>query len=153
MRFKAEVRRLADHENLSFNYVWKREILKRFIERVASSSYGENFILKGAICLSHQIDLHRETQDLDFLVRNLETNIDAVHEYLQHICAVSIADGFEFQLLAVDLLNHNHMKYPGYTISVLAILGHTKTKIFIDIGVGDVVEPVVIVINNSNWCD
>jgi predicted nucleotidyltransferase component of viral defense system len=36
------------------------------------------------------------------------------------------------------------MKYPGYQVSVLGKLGNTKTKVFIDVGVGDSVMPTEI---------
>jgi predicted nucleotidyltransferase component of viral defense system len=37
-----------------------------------------------------------------------------------------------------------HMKYPGYQVSVWGRLGNTKTKVFIDVGVGDSVKPTEI---------
>ena len=36
------------------------------------------------------------------------------------------------------------MQYPGYVVSVVGHIGKTKTKIFIDVGVGDAVKPTEI---------
>ena len=57
---------------------------------------------------------------------------------------MQVDDGFAFESLDVQLLAHTHMQYPGYSVSVIAHLGKTRTKIFIDIGVGDVVKPTEI---------
>jgi predicted nucleotidyltransferase component of viral defense system len=57
-----------------------------------------------------------------------------------------LADGFNFENLEVGPLPHVHMKYPGYQISVMGRLGNTKTKVFIDVGVGDAVKPTEITI-------
>lgn len=57
---------------------------------------------------------------------------------------ITLTDRFIFENLDVGPLPHAHMKYPGYQVSVMGKLGNTKTKVFIDIGVGDAVKPTEI---------
>ena len=96
------------------------------------------------MCLIQYIDLQRETRDLDFLVRGLDASIEDIQKYLTEVSNLQLADGFNFENLEVGPLPHAHMKYPGYQISVMGRLGGTKTRVFIDIGVGDAVKPTEI---------
>lgn len=76
--------------------------------------------------------------------KNLTASIDDVKKYLTEVSTITISDGFTFENLDVGPLPHAHMKYPGYQVSVIGKLGNTKTKVFIDIGVGDAVKATEI---------
>lgn len=138
---KEKVKSIAQKQNRTFNDVWQEVVLERWLARLASSNYRKNFIFKGAMCLLRYIELGRETRDLDFLIKDLTASIDDVKKYLSEVSAMELPDGFSFEKLDVGPLPHAHMKYPGYQVSVFGILGSTKTKVFIDIGVGDAVRP------------
>lgn len=138
---KEKVKSIAQKQNRTFNDVWQEVVLERWLARLASSNYRKNFIFKGAMCLLRYIELGRETRDLDFLIKDLTASIDDVKKYLSEVSAIELTDGFSFEKLDVGPLPHAHMKYPGYQVSVFGILGSTKTKVFIDIGVGDAVKP------------
>lgn len=138
---KEKVKSIAQKQNRTFNDVWQEVVLERWLARLASSNYRKNFIFKGAMCLLRYIELGRETRDLDFLIKDLTASIDDVKKYLSEVSAMELTDGFSFEKLDVGPLPHAHMKYPGYQVSVFGILGSTKTKVFIDIGVGDAVKP------------
>jgi predicted nucleotidyltransferase component of viral defense system len=90
--------------------------------------------------------LSLDTRDLDFLIRDLDASIEDIQKYLTEVSNHQLADGFNFENLEVGPLPHVHMKYPGYQISVMGRLGNTKTKVFIDVGVGDAVKPTEITI-------
>lgn len=141
---KEKVKNIAQKEKRTFNDVWQEVVLERWLARLAVSPYRKNFIFKGAMCLLRYIDLQRETRDLDFLIKDLTTSIDDVKKYLTEVSALTLSDGFTFENLDVGPLPHAHMKYPGYQVSIIGKLGNTKTKAFIDIGVGDVVKPTEI---------
>lgn len=141
---KEKVKNIAQKEKRTFNDVWQEVVLERWLARLAVSPYRKNFIFKGAMCLLRYIDLQRETRDLDFLIKDLTASIDDVKKYLTEVSALTLSDGFTFENLDVGPLPHAHMKYPGYQVSIIGKLGNTKTKVFIDIGVGDVVKPTEI---------
>lgn len=141
---KEKVRAIALKQGRTFNDVWQEVVLERWLARLASSPYRKHFIFKGAMCLLRYIDLQRETRDLDFLIRDLDASIENIKKYLAEVSIHQLADGFNFENLEVGPLPHAHMKYPGYQVSVIGKLGSTKTKVFIDIGVGDSVKPTEI---------
>lgn len=141
---KEKVKRIAQKQGRTFNDIWQEVVLERWLARLATSQYRKNFIFKGAMCLLRYVELQRETRDLDFLIKNLTASIEDVRRYLTEVSNQEIPDGFAFENLEVGPLPHLHMKYPGYQVSVLGKLGNTKTKVFIDIGVGDAVKPTEI---------
>lgn len=143
---KEKVKAIAQKQGRTFNDVWQEVVLERWLARLASSPYRKHFIFKGAMCLMRYIDLQRETRDLDFLIKDLDATVEDIQKYLTEVSNHQLADGFNFENLAVGPLPHAHMKYPGYQISVVGRLGGTKTKVFIDIGVGDAVRPTEITI-------
>lgn len=141
---KEKVKNIAQIQGRTFNDVWQEVVLERWLARLASSQYKKHFIFKGAMCLLRYIELQRETRDLDFLIKDLTASIEDVRKYLTEVSNHSLPDGFVFENLDVGPLPHAHMKYPGYQVSVIGKLGNTKTKVFIDIGVGDTVKPTEI---------
>lgn len=78
------------------------------------------------------------------MIKDLTASIDDIKKYLTEVSTITISDGFTFENLDVVPLPHAHMKYPGYQVSVIGKLGNTKTKVFIDIGVGDAVKATEI---------
>lgn len=143
---KEKVKSIAQKNGRTFNDVWQEVVLERWIARLSKSKYRKNFIFKGAMCLLRYVDLNRETRDLDFLIQDLSASIDEIKNYLTEVSEVDMKDGFKFEELQVGPLPHAHMKYPGYSVSVIGKLGSTKTKVFIDIGVGDAVRPTELTI-------
>jgi predicted nucleotidyltransferase component of viral defense system len=141
---KEKVKTIATKQRRTFNDVWQEVVLERWLARLASSEYRKHFIFKGAMCLTRYIDLQRETRDLDFLLKDLSASIEEIQKYLSEVSSIDLADGFVFENFEVGPLPHAHMKYPGYQVSVMGKLGSTKTKVFIDIGVGDAVKPTEI---------
>jgi predicted nucleotidyltransferase component of viral defense system len=141
---KERIKAIAQKQGRTFNDVWQEVVLERWLSRLAKSKYRKNFIFKGAMCLLRYIDLQRETRDLDFLIKDLQASIEDVRKYLSEVSNLSLEDGFSFDTLEVSLLAHTHMQYPGYSVSVVGHLGKTKTKLFIDVGVGDSVKPTEI---------
>ena len=141
---KERVKALSKKQGRPFNDVWQEVVLERWLSRLAKSEYRKSFIFKGAMCLLRYIDLERETRDLDFLLKDLQGSIENVRKYLSEVSALDVNDGFLFDELDVRLLEHTHMQYPGYSFSAVGHVGKTKTKIFIDVGVGDAVKPTEI---------
>lgn len=141
---KERVKKIAEKQGRTFNDVWQEVVLERWLSRLAKSKYRKNFIFKGALCLQRYIEIQRETRDLDFLLKDLQGSIDDIRKYLGEVSSSDVDDGFSFDSLNVQLLAHTHMQYPGYSVSVIGHLGKTRTKIFIDVGVGDVVKPTEI---------
>ena len=115
---------------------------ERFLVRLANSKYRDHFVLKGGILLSKYIEIGRETTDLDFLARKISNEVAGLKAIFEEIANIDPKDGFAFQEVRANILAQPHMGYSGAEISMIAYFGKTRFKVAIDIGFGDIVDPV-----------
>ncbi len=146
---KEKVKKIAAAQGRAFNEVWLQVILERWLVRLFMSSYTEKFIFKGGMCLSRYLAIGRETKDLDFLLRGLAGTEKNLKEVFAQISTIDAKDGFVFESISVNPLAHRHMKYPGYELSMRAVIGSTRTHLHVDIGIGDLVKPENLTISLS----
>jgi predicted nucleotidyltransferase component of viral defense system len=139
---KDRIKAIAKAQNRAFNDVWKALALERFLARLARSDKLDRFIFKGGFLLAKYLRLGRETTDLDFSLTETEGKVEVIRALINEILSLSYDDGFAFEGLEVQEMNHSHMNYPGYEVRTTACLGQTRTKIRMDIGIGDRVLPV-----------
>lgn len=139
---KARLRLIAKETRRDPADLWQNLIIERFLVRLAKSNYRERFVLKGAVLLSKYIHLGRETKDLDFLAKGVSNKVDDLSLIFKEVSRIEVNDGFTFQNVKVDQLAHPHMRYSGAEISAMAYFGEIKRKLSIDIGFGDIVEPI-----------
>jgi predicted nucleotidyltransferase component of viral defense system len=140
--FKAKLRAIAKEKNRDPADLWQNLTLERFLVRLAKSNFREHFVLKGGILLSKYIEIGRETSDLDFLAQSLSNGVGELRNIFEEIASIDLKDGFIFQELKVSELAHPHMGYPGAEVAMIAYFGNIRFKVAIDIGFGDVVEPI-----------
>ena len=110
--------------------------------RLAKSEYSKHFVLKGGILLSKYIEIGRETTDLDFLAQKISNEASKLKVIFEKIATINLQDGFSFCEIKVNELAHPHMGYPGVEVAMMAYFGKTRFKVAIDIGFGDIVDPV-----------
>ncbi len=126
----------------SFNETWHNFVLERFLVRMAKSKYQKSFVFKGGFLLGKYLNLGRETKDLDFLAREIASEKPTIEKALREISGITLEDGLTFSLELLANLPHPHMKIPGFQASLIAHLGRMREPVSIDIGIGDVAEPV-----------
>ncbi|KTD03979.1 hypothetical protein Lgee_0357 [Legionella geestiana] len=141
---KARLKHIGKERGKGFNEVWKLLILERFLARLSRSEYSDEFIFKGGLLLSYYLTIGRETIDIDLLARRLNAEKFNIELIMQEICLLNLDDGFQMQFINLDDLDHQHMNYPGFQIGIAVQFGVMRDKFFVDIGVGDVVEPVLL---------
>lgn len=139
---KEKIKLLAKEREVSFAQLWRNLILERFLTRLSQSSHRDKFVLKGGTLLAKYLPLGRETKDLDFFIQKLSNTKRSLEKVLQVVCNIDANDSFVFEMVKVDVLEHIHMPYTGAQISLLVKFGATQTMIRMDLGFGDVVEPV-----------
>ncbi len=139
---KAKLRAIAKEANRDPADLWQMLMLERFLARLGNSSYSDCFILKGGILLSKYIEIGRETIDLDFLAQKVRNEIENLRLIFEKIATIDLQDGFSFRDLQVSQLNHPHMHYTGVEVAMMAYFGKVRSKINIDVGFGDIVQPV-----------
>lgn len=146
---KDRVKQIAKEQNRPFATVWTVMVLERWLARLHSSEHRDLFIFKGGMCLSQYLSIGRDTKDLDFLIKGIASNQEAIAKIFEEVSQITIDDGVVFMAISVNNLSHAHMKYPGFEIRMRAELGQTRTPIRIDIGIGDVVKPENLTIHLS----
>lgn len=149
--FKAKLRAIAKEKNRDPADLWQTLTLERFLVRLARSKYRDQFVLKGGILLSKYLEIGRETTDLDFLAKKISNQVSSLQAIFEEIAWLDLNDGFFFKEVKANELTHPHMGYPGAEISMMAYFGRTRFKVAIDIGFGDIVEPIKYKIRLTNY--
>ncbi|HZW61724.1 MAG TPA: nucleotidyl transferase AbiEii/AbiGii toxin family protein [Candidatus Babeliales bacterium] len=139
---KERLKVIAAEKITTLNKIWKQLLLERFLARLSNSSYQDKFIFKGGLLLAQYLPINRETIDVDFLMTNIQSQMQKIEEVIRNIAVVSSDDGFSFSWYSIEELIQPHMEYAGFRVTLNVQFGKMQDKIQIDIGVGDVVEPV-----------
>lgn len=133
----------ARRQKLDFNLVLKRYALERFLYRLSSSPYKEEFILKGAMLFYVWIrETVRATKDLDLLGVGNPSERHLKKIIIEAGKIGTYNDGLVFDRESIrieDIREEN--KYPGLRIHLVALLGNSRIPLQIDIGYGDSIEP------------
>lgn len=115
---------------------------EEFLRRLTKSEYRKNFVLKGGLFIYILSAFEsRMTVDMDFLLRNEASNIDAIVKSIVDIISIETDNDFiKFEFNGVEEITVEK-KYPGVSVKLIGKIGNTKTPMNIDIGVGDVIIP------------
>ena len=81
---------------------------------------------------------------LILLARRLSAEKSKVELIMQEISLLNLDDGFQMQFINLEDLDYQHMNYPGFQVGIAVQFGVMSDKFFVDIGVGDVVDPVLL---------
>jgi len=138
---KDRIHSIAKEKGIPFNECWKQLLLSRFLARLSQSNLSTKLIFKGGFLLSYILEIRRETTDLDFLITNISANQEEIINIIKQIASVNTNDGFVFSYESIEPLDQPHMNYPGFRISLNVAFNRIKDKVFIDVGIGDVVLP------------
>ncbi len=139
---KDRLQEIAKEKEIPFNACWKQLLLERFLARLARSFHVDKLIIKGGFLLSYMMKIGRETVDLDFLLTRMNAEVSPLQEVFKEIASISLDDGFTFSFESLDVLSQPHMEYPGYRTIFKVSFAKMKDKIYVDVGVGDSVEPL-----------
>lgn len=143
-KVKVKLKKISKDEGIIFNNLLETLFLERLLARISKSKYRDNLIFKGGMCLSQIINLKRGTKDIDFLLKEMNAGEKNLEEVFNDICNIEHNDGFKFSDPEIQQLSLEHKKYPGYRISLVGALGKINNKVTVDVGVGDVVLPVIV---------
>jgi predicted nucleotidyltransferase component of viral defense system len=125
-----------------FQFVLDRWIGERFLFRLGQSKRREQFVLKGAtLFLIWKGQLPRPTRDVDLLGYG-SAQVEDVISYIKEICSLEVDDGIVFDLNQIEGQPiREDAEYQGVRVWVPASLDNAKSKLQIDIGFGDAVDP------------
>jgi len=138
---------IAHDQNIEYGLLLTNYAIERLLYRLASSTYSERFILKGAMLLRVWGDkIYRPTRDLDLLAFG-NPELAEMADVFRDICLVEcVEDGLVFMTddIRVEEIREGQ-SYDGIRVRTEAQLAGARIPIQIDIGFGDVVipEPVI----------
>lgn len=134
---------LARREGEDFQVTLNNYFLERFLYRLSRSAVHHRFVLKGALLLRLWAEHpYRATLDLD-LLRQGGSDGEAVAADIRTICATAVEpDGVEFDArdLTLEPIREDQ-EYAGLRVAFTAKLGSARTRLQVDIGIGDAVWP------------
>ena len=141
---KEKIKNLAKENKADARILLRIYMMERFLERVAASTYVENFVIKGGILVTSMVGVSlRSTMDIDTSIRNFNLSENDARKVVKEICNLDIDDGVTFNIKEVSRIMDDR-EYPGIRLTLDAILGGMVTPIKIDISTGDVITPRAI---------
>ncbi len=140
-QLKALVRNLSKLKNVEAEVILRNFMMERLLERVAISKYRHSFILKGGMLIAAMVGIDtRTTMDLDATIKGQVLTEPEVAAIVQDILNVSVDDSVIFTLRGIEEIREE-ADYPGYRVSIEAVLDKTRQTMKMDITTGDFVTP------------
>ena len=123
---KGRIKNVAKENKTDARTLMRIYMMERFLERVASSQYKDNFIIKGGMLVTAMVGVAlRSTMEIK---------------------DIDLGDGVTFEVKEVSNIM-DEMEYPGIRFTMNAVMGKLVTPMKIDISTGDVITPRAIEYN------
>ena len=146
-QLKALVRNLSKEKNVEAEIILRNFMLERFLERISVSKYRDNFILKGGMLITAMVGIDsRSTMDLDATIKGQTLAESEIVSIVCDIINITIDDGVIFTYRGIEEIREE-ADYPGYRVSIGAILDKTRQTLKIDITTGDFITPKEVTYN------
>lgn len=137
---KQKLKNVASQNKKSYAELFKQLTFERFLARVSTSKYRDNLIFNGGLCLKHYISTERVTKDIDFLLKELDGEEEAIKIVFSEIASLDLSDEFIYENIQILALEDGDKQYPVFRLKIDVKLGEMKDKLEVDIGVGDSVD-------------
>lgn len=143
-QLKGSIRSMAARKNLRAQEVLQMFLFERILERLANSTYKDNFILKGGLLISSMIGIgERTTMDMDTTVRGIQMEEDEIVKAIQEIISVDVGDGINFEYESIEPIREDDA-YNNFRIHLRAKYGKIDSPMKIDVTTGDIITPAAI---------
>ena len=145
-----KVLNLSRDRGISNEKMLIKYILDRLLYRISISEYLDNFILKGSsLAYVFLQEYSRVTRDIDLLAQNISNDCETIKNVFKEICSLTCeVDGLLFDLDSITVKPiQSNKKYAGNRVSMVALLGKSKTVIKFDIGYDEVITPGAMLLN------
>ena len=140
-QLKGRLKSLAQKNHADARSLIRIYMMERFLERVSTSRYKDNFIIKGGILVTSLIGVAlRSTMDIDTTIKNLNLSETDICQTVEEICAIDLQDEITFQIKQISHIM-DEMEYPGIRITRNAYLGKMPVPMKIDVSTGDIITP------------
>ena len=141
---KGRIKNVAKENKADARTLMRIYMMERFLERVVSSEYKDNFIIKGGMLVTAMVGVAlRSTMDIDTSIRNQNLSAEDARKIIDEIKDINLGDGVTFEVKEVSNIM-DEMEYPGIRFTMNAVMGKLVTPMKIDISTGDVITPRAI---------
>ena len=143
-QLKGAIRSMAAKKNLRAQEVLQMFLFERIIDRLAASSFRDNFILKGGLLISSMIGIsERTTMDMDTTVRGIQMEEDEIVSAVKEIIAMDVGYGISFEFQKIEPIREDDA-YNNFRVHLRAKYGKIDSPMKIDITTGDIITPAAI---------
>ena len=143
-QLKGAIRSMAAKKNLRAQEVLQMFLFERIIDRLAASSFRDNFILKGGLLISSMIGIgERTTMDMDTTARGIQMEEDEIVSVVKEIIAMDVGDGISFEFQKIEPIREDDA-YNNFRVHLRAKYGKIDSPMKIDITTGDIITPAAI---------
>ena len=143
-QLKGAIRSMAAKKNLRAQEVLQMFLFERIIDRLAASSFRDNFILKGGLLISSMIGIgERTTMDMDTTARGIQMEEDEIVSAVKEIIAMDVGDGISFEFQKIEPIREDDA-YNNFRVHLRANTGRLTAPMKIDITTGDIITPAAI---------
>ncbi|MCL2285598.1 MAG: nucleotidyl transferase AbiEii/AbiGii toxin family protein [Firmicutes bacterium] len=140
-QLKALVRNLSKGDSTKALVIIRHYVMERFLERLSTSEYHSNFILKGGTLVAAMVGLdNRSTLDVDATIKNLPLSEENAKKIVEDVIRIPIDDGMNFEIMSVGPIMDD-AEYPGIRVTLETTLETMRTPLKIDFSTGDVITP------------
>jgi len=145
---RARLLRLARERGEDFQLLLTRYANERLLYRLAQSSHGARFVLKGAALFTMWTGKpHRATRDIDLLGFGDPSEAHARSVFAEVIALDAGDDGVRFDAGALEVEPiREDQEYGGVRVSITARVTSARVRLQIDVGFGDAVTPEATVV-------
>lgn len=143
-QLKGAIRNIATKRNLKPQEVLQMFLFERILDRLSTSKYRDNFILKGGLLISSMIGIgERTTMDMDTTVRGLPMEEDTLIQIVQEIITLDVGDGIQFVYEGIAPIREDD-EYHNFRIHLSAKYGKINSPMKIDVTTGDAITPAAV---------
>lgn len=140
-QLKARIRNMSKGDGAKAQILTRHYAAERFLERLALSSYRENFVLKGGVLVAAKVGLeHRSTFDIDTALEGIPLSEDEALKMVAELSTIPFEDGVSFRVKSVKAIMHE-FDYPGIRIAMEAMVGKMRIPMKIDLSTDEVITP------------
>ena len=137
----AKSKELEKKHNLTHYELLQRFMFERILERISTSKYHDNFILKGGLLLSAMFGIDsRTTRDMDTTIKGLDVSKEKMVDVLNEILSIDLKDEVKFDVVNITDIRAED-EYGGNKYHLLGKLENLKVQLEIDISTGDSITP------------
>lgn len=142
-QFSAKTRNVARETGLNPQLVQRHYMMDKFLEKIAESSYQDDFILKGGFLLGSRYGIStRSTIDIDTTIRRMKVTEKSISKLFNDLVKEPTKEGITFEIKGISETREADF-YPGFQIKLLAHLENTRVPFKMDITTGDSILPSV----------